>query len=111
VAETAVINAAGNAVSLKIDKTLKEIFRPEFLNRVDEVIEFNELTKDELKEICTLMLKDMKNELSSMGIDFEITDEAKDALPAFKQRRGLCCAGRYRIFGVADALLAHSHEK
>ena len=71
---------SGNGVSAKIDKTLKEIFRPEFLNRVDEVIEFNELTKDELKEICTLMLKDMKNELSSMGIDFEITDDAKNVL-------------------------------
>lgn len=67
-------------ISDKIMSSLKEIFRPEFLNRVDEIIEFNSLGKDELIKICTLMLSDMVKELSAMGIDFVISDEAKELL-------------------------------
>ncbi len=67
-------------VSAKIDSALKEIFRPEFLNRVDEVIEFMPLNKEELIKICALMLKDMAQELSSMGIGFEISESAKETL-------------------------------
>ncbi|MBQ8588182.1 MAG: ATP-dependent Clp protease ATP-binding subunit [Clostridia bacterium] len=64
-------------ISTKIMESLKEIFRPEFLNRVDEVIEFSALTKENLMDITDLMLKDMVAELAGMGIGFEITDEAK----------------------------------
>jgi ATP-dependent Clp protease ATP-binding subunit ClpE len=71
---------ADSGVSAKIDKALKEIFRPEFLNRVDEVIEFMPLTKEELVKICALMLKDMASELESMGIGFEISESAKETL-------------------------------
>ncbi len=67
-------------ISDKIMSSLKEIFRPEFLNRVDEIIEFNSLGKEELIKICTLMLSDMIKELSAMGIDFVISDEAKELL-------------------------------
>ena len=70
----------GNGISDKISQSLKEIFRPEFLNRVDEVIEFTNLSKEELKAICDLMLKDMIGELGGMGIGFEITDDAREAL-------------------------------
>ena len=70
----------GNGISDKISQSLKEIFRPEFLNRVDEVIEFTNLSKEELKAICDLMLKDMIGELRGMGIGFEITDDAREAL-------------------------------
>ncbi len=72
--------AGQGKVSDRIEKALKEIFRPEFLNRVDEVIEFNELTHDELFKICDLMLKDLKAELKAMGIGFEICDNAKEKL-------------------------------
>ena len=64
----------------RIEKALKEIFRPEFLNRIDGIIEFKELTKDELKQIISLMLKDLVSELEHMGISFEITDSAKDLI-------------------------------
>ena len=67
-------------MSDRIEKSLKEIFRPEFLNRVDEVIEFKELTRDELFKICDLMLKDLIAELKAMGIGFEITENAKQKL-------------------------------
>ena len=67
-------------ISDKIMSSLKEIFRPEFLNRVDEVIEFNTLGKEELLKICDLMLSDMIKELGTMSIGFEITREAKELL-------------------------------
>ncbi len=70
----------GDGISAKIEQSLKEIFRPEFLNRVDEVIEFSSLNKDELVRIASLMLKDMVSELKSMGIEFKITDAAKGLL-------------------------------
>ncbi len=72
--------AGSGKISDRIDKALKEIFRPEFLNRVDEIIEFNELTHDELFKICDLMLKDLISELKTLGIGFEITDSAKEKL-------------------------------
>ncbi len=72
--------SGGDGISEKISQSLKEIFRPEFLNRVDEVIEFSNLTTEELLKICDLMLKDMVSELKGMGIEFEISDEAKKLL-------------------------------
>ena len=72
--------SAGDGISEKISQSLKEIFRPEFLNRVDEVIEFSNLTTEELLEICNLMLKDMVSELKGMGIGFEISEDAKKLL-------------------------------
>ena len=61
----------------KIEDSLKETFRPEFLNRVDEIIVFNSLTKDQLLQIVDLMLKDTIKALANKNISFEITDEAK----------------------------------
>ncbi len=71
---------SSSGISDKIMASLKEIFRPEFLNRVDEVIEFGSLGKEELIKICDLMLSDMIDELCHMGIEFSITDEAKELL-------------------------------
>ena len=61
----------------KIEDSLKEVFRPEFLNRVDEIIVFNSLQKDELLQIVDLMLKDTIKALKQKNISFEISDEAK----------------------------------
>ena len=72
--------SSGDGISARIEQSLKEIFRPEFLNRVDEVIEFTSLGKEELVQIATLMLKDVTNELRSMNIDFVVTDAAKEKL-------------------------------
>lgn len=70
----------GDGLSLKIEKTLKEIFRPEFLNRVDEIVEFSELTHDELLDICELMLTSVKNEVKALGASFEISKKAKESI-------------------------------
>ncbi len=61
----------------KIEDSLKEVFRPEFLNRIDEIIVFDSLQKDELLQIVDLMLKDTIKALKEKDISFEITDEAK----------------------------------
>ena len=61
----------------KIEDSLKETFRPEFLNRVDEIIVFNSLNKDELLQIVDLMLADTIKALKHKDISFEISNEAK----------------------------------
>jgi ATP-dependent Clp protease ATP-binding subunit ClpE len=69
-----------NYESLKdhVNSVLKETFRPEFLNRIDETIVFTELSKDELKIIIDLMLKEVIGEGKSKNIDIIVTDEAKE---------------------------------
>ena len=61
----------------KIEDSLKETFRPEFLNRVDEIIVFNSLNKEELLQIVDLMLADTVKALKHKDIPFEISNEAK----------------------------------
>lgn len=67
-------------LDVKIERALKETFRPEFLNRIDAIIEFKELKKDELVKILDLMLKDLADELERMGLKLEISDDAKDLI-------------------------------
>ena len=61
----------------KIIDRLKDVFRPEFLNRVDEVIGFDPLTKEQLLQIIDLMLKDTSKALAEKDIKMEITLDAK----------------------------------
>lgn len=61
----------------KIEDSLKDVFRPEFLNRIDEIIVFNSLNKDELLQIVDLMLKDTIKALKEKDISFEISNSAK----------------------------------
>ncbi len=61
----------------KVDDELKKHFRPEFLNRIDEVIVFHQLTKDEVKSIVDLMIRRVKEQLESRQIDLELTDKLK----------------------------------
>lgn len=55
---------------------LRKIFRPEFLNRVDDIIVFNKLNKDEIKQIAVKMLKTLENRLDKMNIKISFTDNA-----------------------------------
>ncbi|MGN0528356.1 MAG: ATP-dependent Clp protease ATP-binding subunit [Eubacterium sp.] len=59
---------------------LKRTFKPEFLNRLDEIIVFNQLEKDDIKEIAARMLATLKKRLGDMDIDVEFTDEAIGAI-------------------------------
>ena len=67
-----------DALEVKIKDALKETFRPEFLNRVDETIVFTKLSKDELREIIDLMLDEVKDEVKEKDITMEVTDEVKE---------------------------------
>jgi ATP-dependent Clp protease ATP-binding subunit ClpC len=59
---------------------LKKVFRPEFLNRIDEVIVFHKLSKDEVKEIIDLMINRVRIQVAEHELQLELTDEAKDLL-------------------------------
>ncbi len=62
----------------KVLDKLKDVFRPEFLNRVDEIISFDPLTKEQLLQIVDLMLKDTDKALKDKDIAMEVTPKAKD---------------------------------
>jgi ATP-dependent Clp protease ATP-binding subunit ClpC len=66
----------------RVQDELKRHFRPEFLNRIDEVIVFKELEKAEVKEIVALMIQRVEEQLKSQDVEIELTDAAKDFLVA-----------------------------
>ncbi|MDD3663566.1 MAG: ATP-dependent Clp protease ATP-binding subunit, partial [Candidatus Pacebacteria bacterium] len=64
----------------KVNDVLKELFRPEFLNRIDEIIVFTELSKEELSEIFDLMLKDIESDVKEKEMTISVTSKAKEYL-------------------------------
>ena len=64
----------------KMLSALKELFRPEFLNRVDEIVAFDSLTKEQLLKIVNLMIADTQKVLNDKNIGLILTDEAKNYL-------------------------------
>ena len=64
----------------KVMDSLKEVFRPEFLNRVDEIISFDPLTKEQLLQIVDLMLKDTSSTLKDKDITMTVSENAKNYL-------------------------------
>jgi len=69
-----------NRLKSLVNEELKQYFRPEFLNRLDEIIVFRQLTKDEVKEIAEILLKDIFKRLTKQGISLKVTDKFKDRL-------------------------------
>ncbi len=75
-----------------IEKALREFFRPEFLNRIDEIVIFEPLTQAELDQIVTILVAEVQERLAERGIEFELTEAAKKELaregydPAFGAR-------------------------
>src|SRR5687767_11627863 len=59
---------------------LKKVFRPEFLNRIDDVIVFHKLTKDEIREIVELLLKRIREAMAERELSLNLSDDAKDLL-------------------------------
>jgi ATP-dependent Clp protease ATP-binding subunit ClpC len=59
---------------------LKRVFRPEFINRIDEVIVFHKLAKDEIKEIVDLLLRRIRESMAERELQLELSDDAKDLL-------------------------------
>nr|ASK39575.1 Clp protease ATP binding subunit [Rhodochaete parvula] len=63
-----------------VNEELKQYFRPEFLNRLDEIIVFRQLTKDEVREIADLMLKEVFERLKQKNIQLDVTERFKNRL-------------------------------
>ncbi|NET70881.1 MAG: ATP-dependent Clp protease ATP-binding subunit [Sphaerospermopsis sp. SIO1G2] len=69
-----------NRIRSLVNEELKQYFRPEFLNRLDEIIVFRQLNKEEVTEIAEIMLKEVFSRLTEKGISLEISDRFKDRL-------------------------------
>lgn len=69
-----------NRIKSLVNEELKQYFRPEFLNRLDEIIVFRQLTKQEVKEIADIMLKGVFQRAEEKGIRIEVTERFKDRL-------------------------------
>jgi ATP-dependent Clp protease ATP-binding subunit ClpC len=69
-----------NRIKSLVDEELKQYFRPEFLNRLDEIIVFRQLTKDEVGQIAEIMLKEVFERISVKGIQLDVTDRFKSKL-------------------------------
>lgn len=63
-----------------VDKSLKQFFKPEFLNRIDDIVTFKPLSKDELRQIIDLLLKDIVTRITEKGAKLNITDAAKEVI-------------------------------
>ena len=61
----------------KVNEELKRSFRPEFLNRIDDIIVFHELSTDDITKMVDMMIKRLKGQLESQGLGLELTMEAK----------------------------------
>lgn len=96
----------GSAAKIKADRALKEMFRPEFLNRVDEIVVFDELSKPELLDIIGLMTSDLGKGLLEKGIGLEITPEAKEVIlkEAYNPRYGARPLRRYIERNIEDSV-------
>src|SRR5690625_4448811 len=76
------VNVGFNAVHESVNtlEKLSDYFKPEFLNRFDAIVNFNELTKDNLLEIVDLMLAELKETIEENNIEITITEQAKEEL-------------------------------
>ena len=68
------------ALESRVHTVLKEMFRPEFLNRIDEIVVFHELSKGEIRRIVDLMLNEISSQLQERGVALDVKNAAKDQL-------------------------------
>ena len=68
------------AMKDKVTEQLKRTFRPEFLNRIDEIVVFHALNKVHITQIAEIMLKELRQQLGEMDIELVVTDQAKELL-------------------------------
>ena len=95
---------------------LKKVFRPEFLNRIDEVIVFHKLAKDEIKQIVELLLKRIRESLAERELSLNLSDDAADLLvekgwdPSMGARPLRRAIQRYIEDPLADEVLRAEHR-
>ncbi|NLK02705.1 MAG: ATP-dependent Clp protease ATP-binding subunit [Clostridiaceae bacterium] len=73
-------NQEHEALTNRVHTVLREMFRPEFLNRVDEIVVFHELSPNDLRQIVDLMLAEIQADLEFKGLKLIVTDAARDEL-------------------------------
>ena len=66
--------------NIRSAESMREHFRPEFLNRIDEIVEFKALSREQLGEIVELQLERLRDRLAERGLALELTDAAKEAI-------------------------------
>ena len=69
-----------NRIKSLVNEELKQYFRPEFLNRLDEIIVFRQLNRDEVKEIAEIMLREVFNRIGEKGINLSVSNAFKERL-------------------------------
>jgi len=107
---------AGGATYEKVEEAvmqeLKKYFRPEFINRVDELLIFNSLQKEQMLDIVELQLKQLDKQLKKQGLILEVSDEVKELLatrgydPSFGARPLRRAIQRYLQTPLADYILS-----
>ena len=86
-------NEKETVYDIRSSKKLCSFFKPEFLNRVDDIIVFDTLEYDDLEKIASIMLKDLKNRACELGITLEISDAVAGAIC-------LKCSDKHRSLGA-----------
>ncbi len=90
----------------KQEKELERVFRPEFLNRIDEIIHFEPLSKENILSICRNMLDDLKERVTERGYELEISDKAAEILAeeGYSEKYGARNLGRSIVRLVENPL-------
>ena len=73
-------NTQYDRISALVNEELKNYFRPEFLNRLDEIIIFSQLTKDDVGQIAEIMIKQLSDRVLEQGIRLQVTERVKEKL-------------------------------
>jgi ATP-dependent Clp protease ATP-binding subunit ClpC len=101
-----------NQIRTRVNDEMKQYFRPELLNRIDEIIVFRQLTRDEVKHIADLQLQEVATRLSEQAIGLEVTDAFKEQLviegydPRYGARPLRRAIARLLEDNLAEAILA-----
>jgi len=105
------VNKAEEAAKGVIETALKRSFSPEFLNRIDDIIVFNQLNTEDIHKIIRLQLKKLEHRINQMGYKLEVTDEAMDMLaekgydPAYGARPLRRVIQKYLEDSIAEEIL------
>ena len=101
----------------KVHRALKAIFRPEFLNRIDEIVVFDELDKDELTKILEIMLGELSEMLENKGIKLYVDENVKSFLVEEAQKEHLGARPLRRLIGrkiedkLSDIIIRGSYKE
>ena len=100
----------------KVTRALKAIFRPEFLNRVDEIVVFDELNHEEMKKILEIMLSELSEMLETKGITLSVDENVKEIIVDEAVREHLGARPLRRLIGrkiedkLADIIISGSYK-